>query len=72
MASVRAMRNVSGLTGEKPTSKISRVPVRVLAERRGYASNNVVVGPQTTVRELSAVGGGLSRYALLLLFFENF
>jgi hypothetical protein len=70
MASARVMRGAGGLTAEKPTiaNKIHVFgpcrDVRALAERRDYSnnvSNNVVVGPQTNVRELSAVGAGLSR-----------
>lgn len=62
MASAGVTRNIGGLTNKIPTNanKVPSRNVRRFAERKDY-SNNVIVGPQTHVRELSAVGAGLSR-----------
>ena len=58
------MRGAGGLTIEKPTMLHNKIQtpsrdVRASAEPKNYS--NVVVGPQTGVRELATVGGGLSR-----------
>jgi hypothetical protein len=62
MVSVGVTCNSGGITIKRPTNanKILSRNVRVFAESKDY-SNNVIVGPQTNVRELSTVGAGLSR-----------